>query len=71
MLETVYGFQEGGDLAPLPFAITQDSAMFGANLGVRYRLTERLHTALRAPAGKGRRELAARRPGGDPIRRGE
>ncbi|MGD9601605.1 MAG: outer membrane beta-barrel protein [Gammaproteobacteria bacterium] len=48
VLETVYGFQEGGDLAPLPFAVTQDSAMFGANLGVRYRLTEHLHTAIRA-----------------------
>lgn len=48
VLETVYGFQEGGDLAPLPFAITRDSAMFGANIGLRYRLDERLHTAVRA-----------------------
>ena len=48
VLETVYGFQEGGDLAPLPFAITRDSAMFGANLGARRRLSERLHAAVRA-----------------------
>lgn len=46
-LETVYGFQEGGDIAPLPFAITQDSAMYGANLAFRYRLAADLHSAIR------------------------
>ncbi len=46
-LETVYGFQEGGDLAPLPFAIVQDSAFYGANLGARYRIRDNLHAALR------------------------
>jgi hypothetical protein len=27
-LESVYAFQEGGDLAPLPFAITRDSSIY-------------------------------------------
>lgn len=47
VFESVYGYQEGGDLAPLPFAITRDSSFYGANLGARYRLAERWATALR------------------------
>lgn len=47
VFESVVGFQEGGDLSPLPFAITQDSAFYGANLGFRYQLADRVHTALR------------------------
>ncbi|MGR8920798.1 MAG: outer membrane beta-barrel protein, partial [Gammaproteobacteria bacterium] len=43
LLEGVYGFQEGGDLAPLPFAITRDSALYGVNAGLRYRLADGLH----------------------------
>ena len=46
-LESVYVFQEGGDLAPLPFAITRDSSIYGANLAFRYRLQEKLHSAIR------------------------
>lgn len=46
-LETVYGYQEGGDLAPLPFAIVRDAEMFGANLGIRHRILAHLHAALR------------------------
>jgi hypothetical protein len=46
--ESVYGFQEGGDLAPLPFAIVRDAAMYGANLGVRHQLAPRRHSAMRA-----------------------
>lgn len=48
VFESVYGFQEGGDLAPLPFAITRDASFYGANLGARYLLAERWATALRA-----------------------
>lgn len=47
VFESVYGFQEGGDLAPLPFAITRDSSFYGLNLGLRHRLGDRLHAALR------------------------
>ncbi|MGR8920220.1 MAG: outer membrane beta-barrel protein, partial [Gammaproteobacteria bacterium] len=47
LLEGVYGFQEGGDLAPLPFAITRDSALYGVNAGLRYRLADGLHLAAR------------------------
>lgn len=47
-LESVYGFQEGGDLAPLPFAIVRDSDMYGVNLGIRHHLARQLHAALRA-----------------------
>lgn len=47
-VESVYGFQEGGDLAPLPFAITRDSTFYGVNAALRYRLGEKLHTNLRA-----------------------
>ena len=41
VFEGVYGYQEGGDLAPLPFAITTDSSMYGLNGGFRYRFLER------------------------------
>jgi len=47
VMESAYGFQEGGDLSPLPFAITQDSSFYGVNLGARYQLGTRLHTAVR------------------------
>ena len=45
--EAMYGFQEGGDLAPLPFAITADTAFYGANLGVRWQFAPKLRVALR------------------------
>ncbi|MEX2482172.1 MAG: outer membrane beta-barrel protein [Gammaproteobacteria bacterium] len=47
VLEAAYGFQEGGDLAPVPFAITRDSSFYGVNVGFRYRLAERWHTGAR------------------------
>lgn len=47
LFESMYGYQEGGDLRPLPFAITADSAFYGANAGFRYKLRERLHGGLR------------------------
>lgn len=47
VFESVYGYQEGGDLAPLPFAITRDSSFFGANVGARYLIAEGWATALR------------------------
>ncbi|MCB1749567.1 MAG: outer membrane beta-barrel protein [Gammaproteobacteria bacterium] len=48
--EGVYGFQEGGDLAPLPFAITQDASFYGLNVGFRYRLLPGLYTGARVEA---------------------
>jgi hypothetical protein len=48
--EGVYGFQEGGDLAPLPFAITRDASFYGANVGFRYRLAPGLYTGARLEA---------------------
>jgi hypothetical protein len=47
VLEAVYGFQEGGDIAPLPFAITRDSSLYGANIGFRYRLANAWHAGAR------------------------
>ncbi len=47
LFESMYGYQEGGDLAPLPFAITRDSAFYGANAGFRYRLFEGVHVGAR------------------------
>lgn len=47
VFESVYGFQEGGDLRPSPIAITRDSAFYGANAGFRYRLFERVHIGAR------------------------
>jgi hypothetical protein len=47
LLESVYGYQEGGDLSPLPFAITRDSAFYGANVGFRYEFHERVHVGAR------------------------
>ena len=37
LMESVYGYQEGGDLQPTPFAIVADSAFYGTNLGVSYQ----------------------------------
>lgn len=45
--ESVYGYQEGGDQRPLFFAITRDSAFYGANGGFRYRLVEKVHIGAR------------------------
>ena len=45
--ESVYGFQEGGDLAPLPFAITRDSAWYGINGAVQYDVARSLDANLR------------------------
>ncbi|MGR8948319.1 MAG: outer membrane beta-barrel protein [Gammaproteobacteria bacterium] len=45
--ESVYGFQEGGDLAPSAIAITQDSAFYGTNLGFRYKVSDRWHVGAR------------------------
>jgi hypothetical protein len=47
LFESVYGYQQGGDLSPLPFAITRDSAFYGANAGFRYRLFDRVHVGTR------------------------
>ncbi|MFT4564245.1 MAG: hypothetical protein ACI9BW_004008 [Gammaproteobacteria bacterium] len=47
VFESVYGYQQGGDLRPLPFAITRDSAFYGANGGFRYRLVENVHLGAR------------------------
>lgn len=47
VLESMYGFQEGGDVAPLPFAIVQDTSFYGANLGLRYQFAPRMRFALR------------------------
>ena len=47
VFESVYGFQEGGDVAAQPFAIVRDSSWYGANIGVRYRLTPNLHIGTR------------------------
>lgn len=47
IFEAVYGHQEGGDIAPLPFAITTDSSMYGANGGLRYRFRENWWVASR------------------------
>lgn len=47
-VESVYGFQEGGDLAPVPFAITRDSEFYGVNAALRYRLGPSLHAGVRA-----------------------
>lgn len=38
--EGVYGYQEGGDLAPSPLAITTDAEFYGFNLGLRRRLAD-------------------------------
>lgn len=45
--EAAYGYQEGGDLAPLPFAVTRDSEFYGVNAGFRYRLAPRWHAGAR------------------------
>lgn len=47
LFESVYGYQEGGDLSPVPFAITEDSEFYGANAGFRYRLLEQVHIGAR------------------------
>ena len=47
LFESVYGYQEGGDQRPLPFAITRDSAFYGANGGFRYRLLDSVHVGAR------------------------
>ncbi len=47
VVEGVYMTQEGGDLAPLPFAVTRDAALYGLNAGFRYRLAETLHAGAR------------------------
>lgn len=46
--EGLYGFQEGGDAAPVPIAITEDSEWYGVNIGGRYKLADDLHLAGRA-----------------------
>lgn len=43
LFESVYGYQEGGDLRPLPFAITRDSAFYGANVGLRFQFLDHVH----------------------------
>ena len=48
LFEAVYGFQEGGDLAPVPFAITRDANFYGANLGFRYQFMPRWYAGARA-----------------------
>ena len=45
--ESVYGSQEGGDLAPNPLAITRNSAFYGANIGFRYRVASDWHVGAR------------------------
>jgi len=50
VFEGIYGFQEGGDLAPLPFAITEDSTFYGVNGGFRYQLLPRLYAGARFEA---------------------
>jgi hypothetical protein len=45
--ESVYGYQEGGDLSPLPIAITRDSTFYGANGGFRYRLADSVYVGAR------------------------
>ena len=47
LFESVYGYQQGGDLSPVPFAITRDSAFYGANGGFRYRLADKVHVGAR------------------------
>ncbi|MEQ8659580.1 MAG: outer membrane beta-barrel protein [Gammaproteobacteria bacterium] len=47
VVEGIYMTQEGGDLAPTPFAVTRDSALYGLNAGFRYRLADRLHAGAR------------------------
>jgi hypothetical protein len=47
LFESVYGYQEGGDLRPVPFAITRDSPFYGANGGFRYRLLDSVHVGAR------------------------
>ena len=46
-VESAFGFQEGGDRAPLRFAIVRDSAFYGINGALRYRLTDTLHAGAR------------------------
>ena len=46
-LETVYGFQKGGDLAPLPFAIIRDSTWYGFNAAIQHDVTRTLDYNLR------------------------
>lgn len=48
VFESVYGYQEGGDLSPTPFAITRNSEFYGANGGFRYRLSDHVHIGARA-----------------------
>jgi len=43
--EAVWGHQQGGDRAPLPFAIVRDSAFYGANTALRYALRSNIHLA--------------------------
>ena len=47
-LEAVYGHQEAGDRAPLPFTITRHSPFYGVNVAIRRQLHERVHVGLRA-----------------------
>ena len=47
LFESVYGYQEGGDLSPLPFAITRNSSFYGLNVGLRYQLAENIHVGSR------------------------
>ncbi len=47
LFESIYGYQEGGDLNPLPFAIVRDSAFYGASAGFRYKLHDRVHVGAR------------------------
>ena len=50
IFEGIHGFQEGGDLAPLPFAITENSSFYGVNGGFRYRLVPGLYAGARLEA---------------------
>jgi len=47
MLESIYGYQEGGDLQPTSFAIVRDSAFYGANVGFSYQWFERVAASAR------------------------
>jgi len=49
-LEAIYGYQEGGDALPglPPFAITEDSPWYGANVAFRYMLQQNVFFNARA-----------------------
>ncbi|ODA30926.1 outer membrane beta-barrel protein [Veronia pacifica] len=46
--ELTYGSQKGGDIAPAPVFIVEDSKWYGANLATRFKVSEELHTGVRA-----------------------